>query len=342
MKQAELVAPKTIIFKDVQTPEPAAAEVLLEILSIGVCGTDIHAYHGKHPYIDFPIVQGHEVSARVKELGAGVTNVAVGDLVTIEPQRECGKCFACESGRYNICDKLKVIGCQISGTASEYYICPADKLVKLDPGMSPHEGALLEALSVGVKACRIAGDLRDKNVLVLGAGPIGNLVAQAAKGFGARKVMVSEINPFRLKKAEECGIDYAVNPLEENIEESIIKRFGVRQRADVIFECAGSDITMSTAVKVARKGTNIIIVAVFGAQPAVDMALVNENELNLMGTARYVISDFETAKSFAAEGVVKLEPLITDIIDFADYDAAYKKIDENPDTCMKTIIKVND
>ena len=342
MKQAELIAPETIIFKEVDTPEPGVGEVLLEILSIGICGADIHAYHGTHPYIDFPIVQGHEVSARVRELGSGVVGLAVGDLVSIEPQRECGKCIACKQGSYNVCDKLNVIGCQITGAASEYYVCAANKLVKLDPATSPHEGALLEVLAVGVKANRIAGDLTGKNVLVFGAGCIGNLVAQASKGFGAAKVMVSEINPFRLAKAEECGIDYVINPLEEDIDEAIIKKFGIMQRADVIFECAATDITLSTAVKVARKGTDIIVVSVFASQPVVDMALVNKNELNLMGTARYVISDFEIARRFVAEGLVKLKPLITDIVGFENYAAAYRKLDESSDTCMKTIIKVND
>ena len=342
MRQAELTAVKTIVFKEVDTPKPAEREVLLEVLSIGVCGSDIHAYHGVHPYIDFPIVQGHEVSARVKELGPNVTGFAIGDLVTVEPQRSCGKCLACETGRYNICDELQVIGCQVTGTASDYYVCPTNRLVKLDPSMVPHEASLMEALSVGVRANKVAGDLNGKNVLVLGAGPIGNMVAQAAKGFGAAKVMVSEVNQFRLDKAKECGIDFCVNPLKEDLEEAIVKNFGARQRADVIFECAGADVTMATAVKVARKGTNIVVVAVFGTQPALDMALINENELSIIGTARYVIEDFEIAKKLVTDGIVKLAPLITEVIDFDNYNDAYKKIDENPDTCMKLVIRVND
>ncbi len=342
MRQAELTAIKTIEFKEVDIPQPKDDEVLLEVLSIGVCGSDVHAYHGVHPYIDFPIVQGHEVSARVKELGSKVTGFEVGDLVTIEPQRSCGKCLACESGNYNICDELQVIGCQVTGAASDYYVCPANRLVKLDPNMDPHEAAMMEALSVAVRANKIATDVKGKNVLVFGAGPIGNFVAQTAKGLGAAKVMVSEINPVRLAKAKECGIDFAVNPAKEDLEEAIVKNFGARQRADIIFECAGADITIQTAIKVARKGTPIVVVAVFGTQPKIDLALLNENELQLVGTARYVIDDFETAKQLAAEGKVKLAPLITEVIDFDNYNDAYKKIDEEADTCMKLVIKVND
>ena len=326
MRQAVMTAAKTIIFSEKPDPQIEPGHVIVKVLSIGVCGSDIHVYHGLHPYVSYPLVQGHEMSGVIVEVGEGVDNLVPGDLITIEPQRACGECLACEEGLYNICDNLKVIGFQAVGTASDYYLCPAEKIVKLDKEMNPDAAALMEPLAVAVRAVKMAGDIVGKNVLIFGAGPIGNLVAQTAKSLGAAKVMVSEVNKTRLQKAMECGVDVVVNPLEQDLEKEIVTSFGAKRRADVIFECAGVDVTMRTAVQVARKGTPIVVVAVFGTEPAIDMARVNENELKILGTARYVIEDFEVAKELAGSGKVQLLPLVSDVLDFEEYDAAYKLI----------------
>ena len=342
MKQAVMTAPKKIEFVQTEIPQPGPGEVQIHIKRIGVCGSDIHVYHGMHPYTSYPVVQGHETAGAVSAVGEGVTEFSIGDKVTPEPQVFCGKCWPCTHGLYNICNELKVIGFQQSGTACDYFVYPAECLVKLPDDMSYDHGAMIEPLSVAVRAVQKAGDLSGKDVLVMGAGPIGNLVAQAAKGFGAASVMASDINAFRLQKASECGVDHIVNPAEENLGEKIKTVFGEEKLADVIFECTGVQQGLDSAVSNARKGTDIIVVAVYGEAPKVDMALVNEAELRLIGTARYNIDDFRKAISLVNDGSVNLAPLVTDYFDFSDYDAAYKKIDNDPGTTMKVIIKVND
>jgi len=201
---------------------------------------------------------------------------------------------------------------------------------------------MMEPLSVGVRAVKQAGDMKGKKVLVFGAGPIGNLVAQTAKGMGASKVMIVDLNEFRLTKAGECGIDRMVNPAEQDLETAVIDYFGADARADVIFECVGANATMEAAINIARKGTPIVVVGVFGEKATLDMARVNENELKILGTARYVIEDFEEAKELVASGAVKLAPLVTDVFAFTDYDDAYQKIQKDPGTTMKVIVRVNE
>ncbi|HAK46033.1 MAG TPA: alcohol dehydrogenase, partial [Spirochaeta sp.] len=236
----------------------------------------------------------------------------------------------------------KVIGFQTNGTACDYYTYSADSLVKLPEGMSYEAGAMVEPLSVAVRAVKKAGDVKGLDVLVMGAGPIGNLVAQTAKGMGASSVMASDINSFRLEKASECGIDHVVNPAADDLGEKIKSAFGTEKMADVIFECTGVQLGLDAAVSNARKGTDIVVVAVYGKAPNVDMALVNEAELRLIGTARYNIDDFRTAIDLVNTGKVQLAPLVTDTFDFTDYDAAYKKIDSSPESTMKVMIRVND
>ena len=335
-----MTEPGRIRIQDVPVPAPGSGEVLVKVMRIGVCGSDVHVYHGQHPYTPFPVVQGHEVSCEVVELGDNVSGFNPGEKVTIEPQRSCGKCYSCQSGLYNLCDELKVIGFQATGAASEFYVAPADRLVKLDKNLTHADGAMVEPLAVAVRAVKQVGDIKGLNVLVLGAGPIGNLVAQTARGMGAKSVLVSDVNSFRLDVAKRCGIENTVNPAKEKLEESIVAHFGAYRRADVIFDCAGVPASINSAVDCARKGSSIVVVAVFGMKPEIDMAKVNENELKLLGTARYVISDFEEAISLLRDGLVNLKPLITDVMELNDYNQAYLKIQDEPETAMKIQINV--
>ena len=141
MLQEVMTAPKQIRFDTVPVPQAGPGQVLVKIKRIGVCGSDIHVYHGTHPYTSYPITQGHEVSGQVAALGEGVTQFRVGQRVTIEPQVYCGECYPCTHGKYNLCEHLKVMGFQTTGTASEYFAVDASKVTPLPEGMSYDEGA---------------------------------------------------------------------------------------------------------------------------------------------------------------------------------------------------------
>ncbi len=140
MKQAVMTSPGVIEFREVPAPEPAAGELLLRMKRIGVCGSDIHVYHGKHALTPFPVVQGHEVSGVVEKLGPGVRGFKPGERVTFQPQVFCGQCYPCTHGAYHICDNLKVMGFQTTGAASELFAVPAAKVLKLSPCHYPGPG----------------------------------------------------------------------------------------------------------------------------------------------------------------------------------------------------------
>ncbi len=341
MRQAVMVSPGVIEIREVEVPGTDAESVLVKIACIGICGSDIHVYHGEHPYTSYPVVQGHEVSGVVTEVGSGVSEFRVGDKVTIEPQVFCGKCYACRQGMYNICSELKVMGFQTEGAASDYVSVNRKHAVKLPDEMDLRFGAMIEPLAVGVRAVRKAGSMKGKQVLVMGAGPIGNLTAQTAQAMGAAKVMITDVNPVRLENALLCGIDAGVDVLNENLESRLCEEFGRETRADVIFECAGVQNSISAAVSLARKGSVIVGVAVYGSPPTVDMALVNECELTLIGTARYTKEDFMTAISLVEDHKIELEPLITDVVSLEQYSRAYRNIEDHPEHTMKVLIEVN-
>ncbi|TCL76484.1 L-iditol 2-dehydrogenase [Hydrogenispora ethanolica] len=342
MLQAVMVKPGMIEFRNVPVPEINAEEVLIEMKRIGVCGSDIHVYHGKHPYTSYPVVQGHEVSGVIVKLGAKVAGFKPGDKVTIQPQVCCGRCYSCRHGKYHICDDLKVMGFQTTGAASEYFAVAAAKVVKLPDEMSFDAGAMIEPLAVAVHALSRAGmNLKGLNVLVLGAGPIGNLVAQAARGMGAAAVMITDISGYRLGIAESCGIDYCLNPEQQNLGTMLADQFGA-DKADLILECVGANPTMNQAIEYARKGSSIIVVGVFGDRANLDMGLVQDRELQLIGTLMYQEQDYLQAIELVKEGQVRLEPLITNHFPFQDYQKAYEFIEDRKDRTMKVIIALND
>ena len=341
MLQQVMTNPKEITFKEVPVPEIKADQVLVKIMKIGVCGSDIHVYHGKHPFTSYPVTQGHEVSGEIVKLGEKVTGFTVGQKVTIQPQVVCGKCYPCRHGKYNLCEELKVMGFQTTGTASEFFAVDAAKVTALPEDMSYDEGAMIEPLAVAVHAVKRAGDVKGMKIAVLGAGPIGILVAQTAKGLGAESVMITDVSDLRLEKAKECGVDFCINTKEKDFGEAMLENFGP-DKADVIYDCAGNNITMGQAIKYARKGSTIILVAVFAGMAEIDLAVLNDHELDLNTSMMYRNEDYIEAIRLVNENKVALKPLISKHFSFQDYKAAYEYIDANRETTMKVIINVQE
>jgi L-iditol 2-dehydrogenase len=340
MKQAVMTQPGVIEFRQIPRPQAAPGEVLIQVRRIGVCGSDIHVYHGLHPYTPYPVVQGHEVSGVVAELGAGVTGLAVNDTVTFTPQVTCGTCYPCTHGMEHICESLKVMGFQTDGAAQEFFPVAAEKIIKLPAGISLDQAALTEPVAVGVHAIRRAGGVEGLNVLVLGAGTIGNLLAQSARALGARQVMVTDLSPYKLERARACGFDCVINPQQSDLGQSILDCFGP-ERADLIFECVGVEATISQAVELARKGTTIVVVGVFGKKPQVDLGLVQDRELTLKGTLMYQKEDFEQAVALMAAGKLHLDELVSAHYPFERYLAAYKDIEAAGGKSMKVMVDLD-
>lgn len=334
-----MTAPGKIEFRDVPVPKVKEGQVLVRIKRIGICGSDIHVYHGKHPYTSYPVVQGHEVSGEIVKLTDGGSNFKEGDKVTIQPQIVCGRCYSCKHGQNHICDNLKVMGFQATGMASEYFAVDLKKVLKLPENISYDHGALVEPLAVAVHALKRGGDIKRRKILILGAGPIGNLVAQAANGMGAQSVMITEISDYRINIARECGINYCLNSKTQDIGEELINTFG-KDKADLILECVGINTTTEQAIANARKGTDIIVVGVFAEKATVDLGLVQDRELKLIGTLMYQEEDYRKAIELIEESKVKLDPIITEHFPFEDYLEAYKYIEEKKDKIMKVMIKL--
>jgi L-iditol 2-dehydrogenase len=338
MKQATMTAPGQIDVHDAPEPKPGAGEVLLRIQRIGVCGSDIHVFHGRHPLTSYPVVQGHEFSAVIEAVGAGVEDLSPGAKVTAMPQIVCGECASCRRGDYHICDHLKVQGFQAPGCAQELWVTSAEKIVPLPEAFTFEQGALVEPAAVAVHAVARAGGMEGRRVAVLGAGPIGNLVAQTARSAGAQ-VLVTDLSDYRLEVARQCGLAAVSNAEAETLPQASARVFG-KDGFDTAFECVGVEATITSALDSIQKGGTIVVVGVFGGQPRVNLALVQDRELNLRGTLMYRLPDYQKAVALIASGGIITGPLVTKHFPLESYLEAYRFIEKFGDRSMKVIIDV--
>lgn len=341
MLQQVLIKPGEIEIREIEMPKIQPDEVLVQIKRVGICGSDIHVYHGTHPYTSYPVTQGHEVSGEIVEVGASVNGLKAGMKVTIEPQWTCSVCHPCRHGKYNLCENLRVMGFQAPGTAQEYFAVHHAKITPFPDALSFDEGAMLEPLAVAVHAVERAGDIRGQKVCVLGAGPIGNLVAQTARGMGAGEVMITDVSDFRLSLAEQLGIQHCVNTKNQDFGQAVLDAFGP-DKADVIFDCAGNNTTINQAITSARRGSPIILVAVFTGMASVDLALLNDHELDLLTSMMYRHEHYLSAIRLASEGLVQLKPLISRHFPLKEFQQAYQHIDAHRETTMKVLVDVTE
>lgn len=339
MRQAILVEPKHIEFKEVAEPKAAdltAHQVLVNIKRIGICGSEIHSYHGLHPATFYPVVQGHEYSGMVMAVGSEVTVCKPGDHITARPQLVCGKCNPCKRGQYNVCEHLRVQAFQADGAAQDFFVVDDDRVAKLPEGMSLDYGAMIEPSAVGAHASNRT-DVKGKNVVVSGAGTIGNLIAQFCIARGAKNVLITDVSDLRLAKARECGIKHTLNITKKTLKEAAQELFG-EEGYQVGFEVAGVEVSIRSLMETIEKGSDIVVVAVFAKDPALSMFYLGEHELRLIGSMMYRHEDYLTAIDYVSKGIVNLKPLVSNRFAFEEYDDAYKFIDTHRESSMKVLI----
>ena len=333
-----MLAPGVIEYRDVAEPGGLQAnEILIRIKKIGICGSDIHVYHGKHPATPYPVVQGHEYSAVVEGVGENVTKAKPGMRVTGRPQLVCGICGPCRRGQYNACQKLKVQGFQAPGVAQDLFVITEDRLVVFPDSMTFEQGAMIEPAAVGAHATGRVSGLKGKNVVVSGAGTIGNLVAQFAKVRGAAKILITDVSEYRLEIARKCGIEGTLNVAETPVEEGIRSFFG-DEGFQIGFEAAGAQASLDALMKCVEKGGDIIILGVYSINPVVNMYYLGEHELNVFGSMMYRHEDYELAVEMVSSGKIITTPLLTKSFPFEKFNEAYKFIENQGDKSMKVMI----
>jgi (R,R)-butanediol dehydrogenase/meso-butanediol dehydrogenase/diacetyl reductase len=318
--------------------QPKAGEVQIQVSHAGICGTDLHIYHGHmDKRVTFPQVMGHEMSGIVKQVGEGVTGYQPGDKVTVMPLDYCGSCPACLAGHSHICQNLQFLGIETNGAFQSYWTVPAHTLHRLPDSLSLELGAMIEPLSVACHDVRMGKVQKDEYTVVLGGGPIGMLIALVARQAGA-KVLLSEINPYRLQLAAELGFSTA-NPKEEDIVERVHQETG-GAGADVVFEVTSSTAGSEMMTQLPRTRGRIVVVGIFNHKPNIDLFRFFWRELTLTGARVYEHEDFEQAIALAANGELPLDRLITHTYPLEQLEQGLQQM-ESGGNAMKILLNCN-
>jgi L-iditol 2-dehydrogenase len=337
MLQAKLVTEGEFTLEEVEVPEINKDQVLIKVEKCGICGSDMHTYHGKHPFVKPPLVLGHEFAGTISKIGSEVGNqFKLGQRVAVEPSIVCGECRNCRDGRYNICDHLSVIGCLTDGAFTEYIAISGEKVVPIEDTMSFEDGAMLEPLSVGIHGVERGNIKAGNKVLVIGAGTIGLLLAQAAKAYGA-EVAIMDLIDYRLELAKDLGVDKSINSKTQNLEEELNKF--APEGVDVIFECVGNPHTIRKAIEIARKGIRIVVLGVVDEEVLIPISIIQDRELELVGDLMFTRKDYEKAKDLITTKKINLKPLQTKTFPLTEVKTAFEYIINNKDTAIKVFLK---
>lgn len=304
-------AGQPLSIETVADPRPAAGEVVLQVARAGICGSDLHMT--EYPDVMPPgLIMGHEFSGSVVALGAGVGGPwRVGQRVTALPLHVCHHCEACDGGHHALCPSVVFAGTSLDhpGAYAEYVRVPADMLQALPDGVGFDEGAMIEPLSVGYHAVRLAESVKGASVLVLGAGPIGAAVTLFARMAGARHVVVSERFPKRRERAIEVGATAVVDPVEQDPAEAFARLTGGNPQ--VVFECVGVPGMLREAVRLVGIRGRIVVAGVVLQDDSFSPLPALLKEVSIRYSQAYDESDFEAVIRAIASGDARPQPLHT-------------------------------
>lgn len=328
---------QSFVVEDTAPQVAGPGEVSIRTAYCGICGTDMHVYHGNmDARVGLNRIVGHEMSGIVSEVGEGVEGINVGQKAVVRPLDHCGDCPACNAGHKHICHNLKFLGLDTDGAMQEVWTVPAHTIHLLPHDMRLDHAALIEPVAVACHDVRMA-DLQDgEDVLVIGGGPIGILCAMVARDAGG-DVMVSEVNPARLAIAQKLGFD-TLNPKENDLADAVHARTGAKG-ADVVFEVSGTQPGVDAMTACAATRARIVMVAIHAQRPAIDLFQFFWRELKLLGARVYEPADYEKAIALVASGAVDADTVITDVSPLAQIQAAFEALDSSP-TALKSLIKV--
>ncbi len=313
--------------RDMPEPTPGEGEVKVEVKFGGICGTDIHIYHD-HYKSNPPVILGHEWSGEVVELGPGVDSVKVGDRVTgIPPVYTCGKCRYCLEGHLMLCDQRVSFGSGVNGAFAKYAVLPAKNVRHLPDNVSYKAGALSEPLACCVKAASLmTGIMAGDVVLVTGPGPIGLLAVQVAKAEGGFVVLAgTSVDEERMEVGKGLGADLTLNVEKDDVV-SILKDLTQGYGADVVLECAGVPAATRLGIEAIRKEGKFTQVGLHDRPFELDFLKVLTKELKVTGSFGASLEAWDRTMILFAQGKVQTEPVVSDILPLAEWEAGFNKI----------------
>ena len=343
MQASFLYGIRDVKLESCPVPTPGSGEVLLQIASVGVCGSDVHYYsEGRigNQVVNSPIIMGHEFSAYVVKLGADVENLHTGQLVAVDPAISCGKCELCRLGHPNLCPNVQFCGTPpVNGVFTEYAVMPAENCFCLPDNITSDEGALLEPLGVAIHSVNLSHLKPGDTVTVLGAGPIGLLIARVAKIAGASVVIMSEPLEYRRNFAGQNTADICIDPINQD-PVAEINHDTKGRGTDIVFEAAGAADTPQQAVDIVRFGGKLILAGIPADDNLSFSASIARRKGLTIKLVRRMKHTYPRAIEMVNTGQVDLKPLITHRLPLTGVGEAMELLTHYNDGVIKAVIEM--
>lgn len=298
-------------------PKLAAGEVMMQVQMAGICGSDVVAWKGGFPRISGPVILGHECVGELVDLnGLESQGFAVGDRVVLEPLDSCGQCDACKKGHYNVCDALKVYGIDRHGIFADYVGARIDRIHKISKEISLERCATCEPVAVAVHMVRRSGLQYGDTVVISGAGPIGLLVGLLSLRAGASKVIITDMNEFKLSLAKEFGM-CPVNITHADYLDQITAHLNGK-KADIACELVGAQDALNTCLRTVKSRGMLLTAGMFKQTPTTEIGQAILKEVQIVGSRVYTYDDFEKAALLLEDPTFPIEKIISLVVDFND------------------------
>ena len=311
--------------KEKAVPTAGQGQVVIKNMAAGICGTDVHIFHGEPGSADVnpPVVLGHEYSGEIVEVGAGVEGFEVGDHVTVDPNIYCGHCYYCQTGKKQLCEHMEAIGVTMDGGFEQYSVVPASQAFKLDKNVPWKWGAMTEPTACCLRGIDRAGITTGDSVVIVGGGAIGLIMMQLAKLSGAAKICVSEPNSKRRQSALTLGADAAIDPTQPDYMQQLEKGLG-QDGADVVIECVGNPHTEEDAIRFAGKGATVMFFGLSGpdAEITVKPDVIFKKELHITSSFINPYS-FERSIAILSSGTLDVKSIITTVLPLEEMTKAF-------------------
>ncbi len=329
--------PHQLTFEERPKPKPGPGEVLVQTQAVGICGSDIHLYEGRHPYRVYPNIYGHEAVGVVAEVGEAVSELSPGDHVVLEPLIWCGECYPCRIGRTNCCSRMQTVGVTVPGAMADFYIVPAHCLHEVRADLAPQVAALCEPYSIGFQAnARGQIDQHDQ-VMIIGAGPIGLTILAAAKQRGAR-VAISDLIDRRLALARQMGADLTINSRQVD-PVATIREWTDGDMASVVVEAVGHPKTIESTIPLAADAGRVVIVGVTEQAASLRGVDITRKELTIYGS-RNNLGYFKEAIDFVSTNPELAATMVTAEYPFAQAIEAFETAANHPEEVCKVVLKM--
>ena len=337
MKAIYMTGPDAFSLQVREDPAPGRNDVLIQVRLAGVCGSDLYLLRGRNPFVQYPVIPGHEFSGEV--LKAPVrSGLKKGDRVTVFPEVGCGRCRACREGRFVHCPQFKIIGVHLPGGGfCERVVAHSRSVFRLPKTMPYEVGAMVEPTAVAVHTNRRAGVRRGSKVVIIGGGPIGLLAAQVARAYGAVKVVLSEPIDRRREIARALGFGLICDPAREDLPFFVKKHLG---SAEAVFDIVGTEKTLDDSLSILCPDGKLIPLALpHKEEMGLPYRPIFAKELHIIGSRTYFKHDFSEAIRLLRAGKVRVQPLISHILPLERFAEAVEQLEKNPAEYVKVLIQ---